>query len=349
VVSRAELPQLAVLPVRRLPAGSQRPPLPAAGAAPAGSEAAAGAAGHERAPDGPVIVAPSSAGDPPAAGLRLGPPHVLAWFDPRDYVLQRPRLGDGTVDTVTAAVSLAVSRVVARGAVPVVLGGDHTVALGGVRGVRSGLARRARRGPPAPLFVLWLDAHPDVNTAETSPTGHLHGMVLSGLLGAGPLATADALPPERVTLAGVRSVDPGEADFLAQRPGIARWGVETLQGDGWMAPLAALLERVRRAGGRLYVSLDLDVFDPQAAPGVAVPVSGGALPDPVLALLRRVRASGLLAGADVVELFPPADRERQTARLAARALAALGAAADWRDVLEPEASAPRRREGRGAA
>ena len=310
---------------------------------------AAGAAGHGRVPDGPVIVAPSSAGDPLAAGLRLGPPYVLAWFDPRDYVLQRPRLGDRTVDTVHGrrlprGVAGGGPRRRAGGA-----GGRPYRRPGRVRGVRSGLARRARRGPPAPLFVLWLDAHPDVNTAETSPTGHLHGMVLSGLLGAGPLATADALSPERVTLAGVRSVDPGEADFLARRPGIARWDVETLQGDGWMAPLEALLDRVRRAGGRLYVSLDLDVFDPQAAPGVAVPVGGGALPDPVLGLLRRIRASGLLAGADVVELYPPADRERQTARLAARALAALGAAADWRDVLDPAADDPRRHEGRGAA
>jgi arginase len=330
VVRRAELAELAVLPASPVPAP----------AAPAGA--------HGCVPDGPVIVVPSSAGVPPAPGLRLGPPYALAQFDPRDYVLHRPRLGDGTVDTVTAAVTLAVSRVVARGAVPVVLGGDHTVALGGVGGARSGLERRARRGAPAPLYLLWLDAHPDVNTAETSPTGHLHGMVLSGLLGEGPLAAAAPLPVERVTLAGVRALDPGEGAFLAARPGLARWDVATLQGDGWMAPLDALLERVRRAGGRLYVSLDLDVFDPEVAPGVAVPVAGGALSDPVLALLRRVRASGLLAAADVVELYPPADRERQTARLAARALSALGAAADWRDVLEAEAGAPRR-GARGAA
>jgi arginase len=165
-------------------------------------------------------------------------------------------------------------------------------------------------------------------------------MVVAGLLGAGPLAVAEPLPPERVVMAGVRDLDPGEVAFLAARPGLARWDVETLRGDGWVAPLEGLLDRVRRAGGRLYVSLDLDVFDPGVAPGVAVPVPHGALPDPVLALLRRVRASGLLAGADVVELCPPADLERQTSRLAARAVAALGGAAAWRDVLEDAAGHP---------
>ena len=197
-------------------------------------------------PAGPVIVAPTSAGDPLAPGLRQGPPYVLAQFDPADYVLHRPRLGDGTVDTVTAAVSLAAGRAVARGLAPVVLGGDHTVALGGVTGVRRGL--QGRRAAPVPLFLLWLDAHPDVNTAETSPSGHLHGMVLAGLLGAGPLAVTDPLPPQRVVLAGARAIDPGEAAFLEARPQLERWDVSRLRGRGWVAPLGRLLERVRRAG-----------------------------------------------------------------------------------------------------
>jgi arginase family enzyme len=154
-------------------------------------------------------------------------------------------------------------------------------------------------------------------------------MVLSGLLGVGPLAVTEPLPAARVTVAGVRACDPGEVLFLAARPELARWDVECLRGPGWRLPLEALLDRVRLAGGRLYVSLDLDVFDPLVAPGVAVPEPHGAFPEPVLALLRRVRASGLLAGADVVELYPPADRERQTTRLAARALSALGVATPW--------------------
>jgi arginase len=276
--------------------------------------------------EGPILAVPTCAGDPLARGLRHGPAHILAQFDPQDYVLRRPRLGDGTVDTVTAAVAAAAAQVVARGEVPFVLGGDHTVARGGVAGVRQGLQRRrpagtraprrggeggGERGGGPPLYLLWLDAHPDVNTAESSPTGHLHGMVLAGLLGEGPLAIPEPLPPERVTLAGVRRCDPGEVTFLAKRQAIRRWPVAALTGDGWVPLLEALLAEVRRAGGRLYVSLDLDVFDPTVAPGVAVPVPAGAMAEPVLALLGRIRASGLLAGADLVECYPPADRERQ--------------------------------------
>ncbi|MDQ3702778.1 MAG: arginase family protein [Chloroflexota bacterium] len=290
-------------------------------------------------PCGPIIAVPTSAGVPQARGIRLGPAYILAQFDPQEYVLHRPRLGDASVEVVTEAVAVAVSRAVTRGLVPVVIGGDHTVALGSVLGAREGLRKHGRRAPAegrheaskeAPLFLLWLDAHPDLNTAETSPTGHLHGMVLGGLLGIGPLAVREPLTPEQVTLAGVRAADPGERSVLAMQPGLSLWDVETLRGDGWLPRIDALLERVRCAGGRLYVSVDLDVFDPGVAPGVAVPVAHGALVEPVIGLLRRIRASGLLAGADIVELFPPADRERQTARVAARVLTALGAAVTWR-------------------
>lgn len=301
-------------------------------------------------PCGPIIAVPTSAGVPRARGLRQGPAYILAQFDPREYVLHRPRLGDASVDVVTEAVAVAVSRAVTRGLVPVVIGGDHTVALGSVLGAREGLRKRGRRAPAEgrteagkearkearkeackepPLFLLWLDAHPDLNTAETSPTGHLHGMVLGGLLGSGPLAVTQPLAPQQVTLVGVRAADPGERRVLDTQPGLSLWDVETLRGDGWLPRIDALLERVRCAGGRLYVSVDLDVFDPEVAPGVAVPVAHGALVEPVIGLLRRIRASGLLAGADIVELFPPADRERQTARVAARVLTALGATTTW--------------------
>src|SRR5262245_28301381 len=136
-------------------------------------------------PTGPLVIAPTNSGDPVASGLRLGPAYILAQFELRDYNLLRPRLGAGTIEAVTAAVSLAVARAAARGQCPVVLGGDHAVALGGILGVYAGLAQRAKRrrtrrakqrdeaggvpaldpSAPPPLFVLWLDAHPDVNTA----------------------------------------------------------------------------------------------------------------------------------------------------------------------------------------
>jgi len=175
--------------------------------------------------------------------------------------------------------------------------------------------------------LLWLDAHPDVNTPETSPTGNAHGMVLRGLLGEGPFAIDDPLPRERVVLAGVRAFDPGELAFLEAAPRLTVWDVEYLRGDGWRAPLGELLQRVARDSCRLYVSVDLDVFDPAIAPGVVAPAPHGALAEPVLDLLRPIGRSGRLAGADVVEPPPPSD-DGPTAALAARIVEVLGLAED---------------------
>jgi arginase len=223
----------------------------------------------------------------------------------------------------TRHVAHAVSDALVAGQFTIVLGGDHTVALGSVLGVRESL--RALHGRSVPLFILWLDAHPDVNTPETSPSGNLHGMALSGLLGRGPLSIRRPLRPDRVVIAGARTFDPGELAFLRARPGIELWDVATLRGDRWRHKADALLDRVRRARGRLYVSLDLDVLDPSYAPGVVVPEKHGALPSPLLALLRHLGESGLLAGADVVELYPPSDPDGRTAALAAQAVRALSA------------------------
>jgi arginase len=297
-------------------------------------------------PSYPLIAVPTSAGFPDAPGLRLGPARILAELEPSWSEVRWPRLGDLSLPAVTAAVAPGTAAAVGPGAVPLVVGGDHSVALGAVQGVRAGLrrwARRTGRTPPlpadqeaapgdVPLFLLWLDAHPDVNTPATSPTGRAHGMVLAALLGAGPLAAPEPIPASRVVLAGARAFDPGERQFLRARPELDVWDVELLRDHRWQAPLDDLLRRVSGAGGRLYVSLDLDVLDPADAPGVAVPEGHGALPAPLLALLRRVRASGLLAGADVVEYYPPADKERQTSRLAASGQAAHGAARpQWDD------------------
>jgi arginase len=295
-----------------------------------------------------LLAAPVSAGCPRAPALRAAPGAILA------------RLGRGRVngasivrcavdaqDAVAAATTVrdSVARVTARGCLPIVLGGDHSVAAGAIAGVHDGL--RARCGRDVPLFVLWLDAHPDVNTAATSPSGNLHGMVLSGLLGEGPLAVDEPLPPERVVLAGARSFDPGEPAFLQARPQISMWDVGHLRGDGWRAPLDALLRRVAARGGRLYVSVDLDVFDPAVAPGVVAPAPGGALAEPVVELLRAARRSGRLAGADVVELYPPLDHG-PTAALAARVVEAL-ADAGGRSTGDAEGGVRERHLGSVAA
>lgn len=275
-----------------------------------------------------LIPAPTSAGCPSAGGLREGPAVLL---DRLGEHLQAGRLAvrwpelagaaGSSVAMLAEQVKAAVAEVVAEGARPIVLGGDHTVALGSVLGVREGLRRRL--GSDRPLYVLWIDAHPDVNTAETSPTGNLHGMVLSGLLGAGPLAIDEPPAAERVVLAGVRSFDPGELIFLQHHPPLAMWDVHLLRTSGWRRAAETLLGTVREASGWLYVSLDLDVLDPHDAPGVAVPARHGAALERVRGLLRLIAASDLLAGADVVELYPPADIDGRTAQAAVACIEAL--------------------------
>ena len=318
------------------------------------------ATGGQRGGPASIILAPTAAGCPRAPELAQGPAAVVPLLDVgrRDVDwLDTERL---PVSGVVTAVAAAAAHVAASGQVPLIVGGDHTVAAGGVSGVARALRARARKsgrkanapaasgasaGPP--LFLLWLDAHPDVNTAATSPSGNLHGMVLSGLLGEGPLAVDEPLPAERAVLAGVRAFDPGEPAFLQARPQLAVWDVEDLRGDGWRTSLDALLRRVTAQGARLYVSVDLDVFDPTVAPGVVAPAPGGALAEPVVELLRCVRRSGRLAGADVVELYPPLDHG-STAALAARVVEAL-ADVGARSALEEERGVSARHSGAAAA
>jgi arginase len=214
-----------------------------------------------------------------------------------------------------------VEQAVLDGAVPLVLGGDHTVALGSL----AGLARAHGQGS-----VLWIDAHGDLNSPETSPTGNVHGMVLAAALGlAGPQFLdggwgLPAVDPARVALLGVRSLDDGERELLQSLDAqvftmsdVDRLGVE----PAVRASLAHL------AGAAfVHVSLDLDVVDPDVAPGVGTPVRGGLSYREAHLLLELVAESGLVSSLDIVEVNPILDRENETGKLAVElAASALGA------------------------
>jgi arginase len=214
-----------------------------------------------------------------------------------------------------------VARAVGEGYLPLVLGGDHSVALGTL----GGLARA--RGPGG---VLWFDAHGDLNRPDTSPSGNVHGMPLAAAMGlAGLEFQGEAYPlpavePRRVALVGVRSLDPGERELLAELDArvftmsdLDRMGVETA--------LREALDHV--AGGPfVHVSLDMDVLDPDVAPGVGTPVRGGLSYREAHLALELVAESGLAGSLEVVEVNPILDRENQTAKLAVELVAsALGA------------------------
>jgi arginase len=214
-----------------------------------------------------------------------------------------------------------VARAVADDFLPLVLGGDHSIALGTL----GGLARA--KGPGG---VLWLDAHGDLNRPQTSPSGNVHGMPLAAALGlAGPEFESEAfrlpaLDPDRVALVGVRALDEAERLLLAELDArvytmsdVDRLGVEPV--------LREALEHVS-GDGFVHVSLDMDALDPEVAPGVGTPVRGGLSYREAHLAMELVAESGLADSLEVVEVNPILDRENETAKLAVELVAsALGA------------------------
>jgi len=206
------------------------------------------------------------------------------------------------------------------GAVPLVLGGDHSVALGTIGGLASA------RGPGG---VLWIDAHTDVNTPETSPSGNVHGMGLAaalGLAGAGFESDAWPLPavdPERVALLGARELDEGERRIVRET-GIRVFTMSEIDRIGIERTTREALDRVAGVGF-VHVSLDMDALDPELAPGVGTPVRGGLTYREAHLALELVAESGLAGSLEVVEVNPILDRENTTALTAVELVAsALG-------------------------
>jgi arginase len=225
------------------------------------------------------------------------------------------------IKATCASIADAVARAKQAGCLPLVLGGDHSVALGTL----GGLARST-----SPGGVLWLDAHGDLNRPETSPTGNVHGMVLAAALGlAGDAFESDAWPipavePSRVALVGVRSLDEGERQLLREL-GARVYTMSDVDRIGVERAIRESLEHVA-GSGFVHVSFDMDVVDPEVAPGVGTPVRGGLSYREAHFALELVAESGLAGSLEVVEVNPILDRENATGRLAVELVAsALGA------------------------
>jgi arginase len=214
-----------------------------------------------------------------------------------------------------------VERTVRKGNFPLVLGGDHSVALGTLWGLA------AAHGPGG---VLWIDAHGDLNTPLTTPSGNVHGMVLAAALGvAGDAFASDRYPlpavdPKRTALVGVRSLDDGERALL-QEQGLAVYTMTDLDQVGVATVMREALDHVR-GGPFVHLSLDLDVVDPKDAPGVGTPVRGGLGYREAHLAMELVAESALVGSMDAVEVNPILDHENETGGLAVELLAsALGA------------------------
>jgi arginase len=198
---------------------------------------------------------------------------------------------------------------------PIYLGGDHAMAAGTVSGQARAAAALGR-----PLFVLWLDAHSDFHTLESTASGNLHGTPLAFLCGlpgfddllGSPLE--HTLKPQNVEILGVRSIDDAERNLLVSH-GVGVSDMRRIDEEGIGTLLKPFLERVRAENGLLHVSLDVDFLDPSIAPAVGTTVPGGATFREAHLVMEMLHDSGLVTSLDLVELNPFLDERGKTARL----------------------------------
>lgn len=209
-------------------------------------------------------------------------------------------------------ISGAVSTSVQGGRFPLILGGDHSLSVGSVRG-----AARQRK-----IGLLWVDAHADFNTHLTTPSGNIHGMPLAALCGMGDPRLvqlwdepAPVVDPKRVAVIGARDLDPGEKVNL-QDAGVMVQSMEQLDRHGLVPIMEKALERITRDVDGIYLSFDMDSLDPRHAPGVGTPVPAGLTQREAHLICEMVAETGKLVGMDMVEVNPILDTQNQTAHLA---------------------------------
>lgn len=206
----------------------------------------------------------------------------------------------------------AVATSLQSGHFPLVLGGDHSLSVGSIRG-----AAKQRK-----LGVIWVDAHADFNTSETTPSGNIHGMPLAALCGRGDPRlvrlweeTPPVVDPQRVAVIGARDLDPGEKRLLREA-GVMVQSMEQIDRFGMVTVLEKAIERVSRDVDGIYLSFDMDALDPRHAPGVGTPVPGGLTYREAHLTCEVIAETGRLIGMDIVEVNPILDVQNETAMLA---------------------------------
>ncbi|MEO6299836.1 MAG: arginase [Paracoccaceae bacterium] len=213
----------------------------------------------------------------------------------------------------TNLLSDKVDDALSAGGLPIILGGDHSLALGTVTGAANFAARQNR-----PLFLLWLDAHSDFHTPLTTTSGNLHGTPVAYIAGREGFAPfppfPKPIPAAQICLYGIRSVDPAEHAALLQHD-IAINDMRVLDERGIVAPLREFLDTVRAANGMLHVSLDVDFLDPAIAPAVGTTVPGGTTFREAHLVMELLHESSLVTSLDLVELNPFLDERGRTAKL----------------------------------
>ncbi|MHB8586237.1 MAG: arginase [Thermoplasmatota archaeon] len=225
--------------------------------------------------------------------------------------------------TICETLGRRVEKVVAAGQFPLVLGGDHSIAMGTL----AGIARHVGAGRTG---IIWVDAHADFNTTDTTETGNIHGMPLAAIAGIGDPRLVDMgkvspkVKPTNVVLVGVRDVDRAESELL-KKAGISIFTMREIDERGIRRVMEDALQIACNGVERLHVSLDMDAVDPQEAPGVGTPVPGGLTYREAHLAMEMVAEVPFFRSLEVVEVNPLLDERNRTAELAAGLVAsALG-------------------------
>jgi arginase len=229
------------------------------------------------------------------------------------YLESIVKVAEELADTVTTALK--------ANEFPLILGGDHSIALGSITGVT-----RVHKD----ISVLWIDAHADFNTEETTPSGNIHGMILAALAGLGNSRLTDIggwapkLDARKIVIVGARDLDPGERELLRAHH-VHVLTMTDIDQRGISDVMREALTIVGKASDGIHLSLDMDALDPVHAPGVGTPVRGGLTYREAHLAMELIADSGRLIGMDVVEVNPILDRENATAQLAVElVMSALG-------------------------
>ena len=246
--------------------------------------------------------------------------HVAETRDPGDPRLKYLKEIRATCITLRNVVS----RTLDENVIPVVLGGDHSIAMGTIAGVSRHFRRKKEKAG-----LVWFDAHADANTEHTSPTGNIHGMPMAVCLGLGAkdlLSIHDAKGPmiegERAAIVGLRSVDLKERANVA-RVGIGAFTMRHLDERGMRSVMEEAILRAGNGTAGIHVSIDLDAMDPEEAPGVGTPSPGGIGYREMHLALEMLADTGRVCSVELVEVNPVLDRANQTAQLGVELLCSL--------------------------
>jgi len=208
-----------------------------------------------------------------------------------------------------------VEKLMDEGVMPLVVGGDHSMAIGTITGVSSSFRKRGEK-----LGLIWVDAHADMNTPETSPSGNIHGMPLGSVMGYGAPELVNLggfspkIDPDNVALIGIREVDEGEREIVL-RSGIHYYEMMKVDARGMGAVIQEAVELASRGTAGIHVSFDMDAVDPDYAPGVGTPVPGGLSLRESHLLMEVVADTGRLVSLEIAELNPIHDNANATGQL----------------------------------